>query len=93
MVSYDGLLYNCGVYGNVDTPMVDVGVIEGALRRDLTVGLMVDAISDVMRPLHGEEDGGELLLCFFEVHATFPASIHGCVGLEDVVSVLAWSPM
>ena len=61
--------------------------------RELTVGLMVDVMSDVMTPLHDGEDGGELLLCFFEVPATFPASTHHCVGLEGVVSVLAWSPM
>jgi hypothetical protein len=44
--------------------MVDVGVIEGALRRKLIVGLMVGAMSDAMRHLHGGEDGDELLLCF-----------------------------
>ena len=93
MVANDGLLYNCGVYGNVDTLIVDVGVIEGALMRELTGGLMVDAMSDVMTPLHDGEDGGELLLCFFEVPATCPASTHRCVGLEGVVSVLAWSPI
>ena len=61
--------------------------------RELTVGLMVDVMSDVMTPFHDWEDGGKLLLCFFEVPATFPASTHHCVGLEGVVSVLAWSPM
>ena len=58
------MLYNLGVCSNVDTPMVDVGVIEGALRRKLIVGLMVGAMSDAMRHLDGGEDGDELLLCF-----------------------------
>jgi hypothetical protein len=56
------------------------------LRRELTVGPIVDVINAASRSLHSGEDSDKVLLCLFQVPAMFLASTNCCIGLEAGVS-------